>query len=163
MADQALRRPLAMDDEDLLVPRRNRQDELDLDITPMIDVTFLLLIFFLVTTTMTRQSSVELPTARFGGAVSEQDSIVFTLVSGGVDAASVYAADGVDADARLSDDADARREAITRVVRQGMAAGRANVLIKAERHLPHRNVAEVMKAASQVEGVRLHLAVNERD
>ena len=32
--------------------RAKKKDEADLDITPMIDVTFLLLIFFMVTSTM---------------------------------------------------------------------------------------------------------------
>ncbi|MFT7289372.1 MAG: biopolymer transport protein ExbD, partial [Halieaceae bacterium] len=45
--------------------RRRTRDELDVNLTPLIDVVFLLLIFFMVSTTFTRETqlSVDLPEA----------------------------------------------------------------------------------------------------
>lgn len=40
--------------------RRNRQDEISVNITPLIDVVFLLLIFFMVTTTFTRETQLQI-------------------------------------------------------------------------------------------------------
>lgn len=49
------------DDTPTLGHRRRKLDSGDLDITPMIDVTFLLLIFFMVTASFSLQKSIEMP------------------------------------------------------------------------------------------------------
>ncbi|MEQ9408334.1 MAG: biopolymer transporter ExbD [Fuerstiella sp.] len=46
--------------------RKKKKDEADLDITPMIDVTFLLLIFFMVTSTMQGTPDKDIPPAFSG-------------------------------------------------------------------------------------------------
>lgn len=48
------------DDDDMMPPRRKREDD-ELDMTPMVDVTFLLLIFFMVTASFSLQKSIEMP------------------------------------------------------------------------------------------------------
>ena len=45
----------------------------------MIDITFLLLIFFLVATRMDPRANIELPKARTGAAVSARNAVVFTV------------------------------------------------------------------------------------
>ncbi|MCC9599348.1 biopolymer transporter ExbD [Stieleria sp. JC731] len=47
------------DDEDVL--KRKPRDEEELDMTPMVDVTFLLLIFFMVTAAFSLQKSIQMP------------------------------------------------------------------------------------------------------
>lgn len=49
------------DDEDEQVFKRKPRDEEELDMTPMVDVTFLLLIFFMVTAAFSLQRSIEMP------------------------------------------------------------------------------------------------------
>ena len=68
-------------DEDAgpVIARRPVGETADLDITPMIDITFLLLIFFMVASTSDVQTSVELPPARHGKGVSERDSVIITI------------------------------------------------------------------------------------
>ena len=56
--------------------RRFTQSDDEMDITPMIDITFLLLIFFLVASTPDRQTAVDLPTARFGRGVSQNNAVI---------------------------------------------------------------------------------------
>ncbi len=142
--------------------RRRRPVESELDITPMIDVTFLLLIFFLVTATIDRQAGVELPPARNGSAVSLQDSIVFTVIGSG-DRGVVFAGDTTSDAARLPTEDQQFQARIVELVEQGERQGAQDVLIKAERHLPHREVARVIRAVSQISQVRVHLAVLEVD
>ena len=50
-----------------------------MDITPMIDITFLLLIFFLVCSTMSQATSVKLPPARHGKGVDEKTAVIITI------------------------------------------------------------------------------------
>lgn len=49
------------DDDDEAILRRPKRDEEELDMTPMVDVTFLLLIFFMVTAAFSLQKSIEMP------------------------------------------------------------------------------------------------------
>ncbi|MCM2373326.1 biopolymer transporter ExbD [Aporhodopirellula aestuarii] len=51
---------LLEDDDDGMPPRKKR-DEGELDMTPMVDVTFLLLIFFMVTASFSLQKSIKMP------------------------------------------------------------------------------------------------------
>ncbi|TWU57222.1 ExbD/TolR family protein [Rubripirellula reticaptiva] len=49
------------DDEEDQVLARNKRPEEEMDMTPMVDVTFLLLIFFMVTAAFSLQKSIEMP------------------------------------------------------------------------------------------------------
>ena len=54
----------------LKLPKRKRNpDDGELDITPMIDITFLLLAFFVVASKMDPQAAIELPKASYGVSV----------------------------------------------------------------------------------------------
>lgn len=135
--------------------------EADMDITPMIDLTFLLLIFFLVSSTPDKSTVVDLPEANHGVGVSQLNSVIFTVGMGGLNVAPVYAADGRVPGTELSDDLEVRSSQIVAAVEEGFRENRTNVIIKADRNVAYREVARVVKAVSQVEGVKIHLAVLE--
>jgi biopolymer transport protein ExbD len=138
----------------------------ELDITPMIDMTFLLLIFFLVASTPDRQAEARLPRARHGVAVSGQDAIVLTVGHSGESTAPVYLGDGKFEVHRLPSDLDLQQERIAHYVREEVAkrkGGAAHVLIKADREVAHREVARVAEAVSGIEGIELHFAVRDMD
>ena len=54
--------PEPIDDDAPLILPRDGDSEDDLDMTPMVDVTFLLLIFFMVTAAFSLQKSINVPT-----------------------------------------------------------------------------------------------------
>lgn len=146
-----------------ILPRKREVVDAEMDITPMIDCVFLLLIFFIVCSTMDKQSPIDLAKARHGKGVSERESIIISVGAGGVDAAPVYLADDISG-TPLTGDFDAQRDAIRAAVQQQKRDdGKQDVLIKADRNVAHRDVARVIKAASQVEGISIHLAVIEED
>ena len=130
-----------------------------MDITPMIDITFLLLIFFLVTSIPDEKTSVTLPEATHGDAVSQLDAVVFTVAQGGDELAPVYAADGRIEGKALTDDPAGRDEAIQEAVKAGIAEGKTDVVVKADRGVAYRHVASVIDSVSRVEGASLHIAV----
>ncbi len=144
-----------------VLPRRPVSDTAEMDITPMIDITFLLLIFFLVCSTANPQSAVELPPARHGSGVSDRTSVVLTVADRGrAGPALVYLADGRQG-SPLPDDQDLQSEAIAQAVERGLQEGKSTVLIKAEKGVKHGDVWRVETAAGRVEGVKLHVAVLE--
>jgi biopolymer transport protein ExbD len=135
--------------------------EADMDITPMIDMTFLLLIFFLVSSTPDKSTVIDLPKASHGVGVSQLNSVIFTIGMGGLGPAPVYAADGRIPGAELSDNLETRGRQIAEAVEKGFRENKPNVVIKADRDVAYREVARVVKAVSQIEGVKIHLAVLE--
>jgi biopolymer transport protein ExbD len=152
-----------LEDADVPAPKRRRLADADMDITPMIDMTFLLLIFFLVSSVPDQATAIDLPKARYGEGVSQLKSVVFTLAEGGIDIAPAFAADGRVAGTELPDEAAARRDRVRELVEQGFREDKTNVVIKADKNVAHREVARMIKSVSQVNGVKIHLAVLESD
>ncbi len=141
--------------------RRPVRETPEMDITPLIDMTFLLLIFFLVCTTAALEGAVELPPARYGTAVGPADAVVITIADRpGAKLPAVYLGDGKKG-APLPDSIDAQEAAIIEAVEEGARRGKSLVLIKAERTVKEGEVVRVALAASQVPGMRLHIAVME--
>ncbi|MBX9791815.1 MAG: biopolymer transporter ExbD [Pirellulales bacterium] len=139
-------------------PRRRLIGDGEADMTPMIDMTFLLLIFFLVTFKATESDLLELPEARHGGAVGKGESVIFSLdrVPGRAEA-RVYL--GEDEKHPLPDDHARQAAEIRAAVESGQASGRPHVLIKADRAVHYRDVSRVAAVVGEVEGVQLHFAV----
>ncbi|MCA9101876.1 MAG: biopolymer transporter ExbD [Pirellulales bacterium] len=151
------------EDEAILHPRRPLQQEEELDITPMIDVTFLLLIFFLVCSIPDAQTSVELPTAEYGTGVVAKRAVIITVADvEGTGKVEVYLADGKEGEPLPDDDA-IQAAAIQQAVEAGQLEGKNDVLIKAARTVRHRDVSRIASAATQVENVTLNYAVLESD
>jgi biopolymer transport protein ExbD len=147
--------------EDRPLIARRKLDDSEMDITPMIDITFLLLIFFLVAARLDEDAPVELPPARHGTAVAVKSSAILTLAKGASDSAEVYTGDGKAADRMLdSADLEAQAAAVTEYVETELAAGKENVLIKAEKGVRHRDVARVSRAVGKA-GKDLYVAVLE--
>lgn len=148
------------DDDFAPPPRPKRDDDTEMDITPMIDITFLLLIFFLVTSRPDSATGVNLPLAIHGDVVSQRRSTVMTVAEGGIDQAPVYRGDGKNPETLCSTDVEQRNEEIKKYIEEGMLQDKSDIVIKADRGVPCRQVNEVMQAVSKVEGVsRIHLGV----
>lgn len=71
-----------------------RKEEEDVDITPMIDITFLLLIFFVVASKMDPTQTGRIPKATHGLSVSAKDSAVIFVSPGSAASAIIRDIDG---------------------------------------------------------------------
>lgn len=85
-----------MDEEEDLAIQRKKRDEEEMDITPMIDITFLLLIFFVVCSKMDPTQTGMIPDADNGVAVSAKDSAVIFIEPAGKDKVKVTRLDGTE-------------------------------------------------------------------
>ena len=135
-----------------------------LSLTSLIDVVFLLLIFFLVTSRMSQQASVRLPEARSGAAISSKEAAIITVAQTG-DAAAIFKGDGVESSQQLlATDLAAQEQELIDFV-EGELAGpnpKQHVLIKAGKDVKHKHVARVARAVGQaLHGGQVYVAVRE--
>lgn len=150
-------------DQGPAIPPRRLVDQAEMDMTPMIDCTFLLLVFFTVTSMPDTQIALDLAPARHGVGVSRQDSTIVSLAgSGGSAPAAIYLADGKIGEPLGGTPAEQDAQ-IREAIEAGKAAGRGTLIIMAEKGVLHRDVARVAKAAALVEDIKLHLGVMEID
>ena len=141
------------------MPRKPLDDD-EMDITPMIDITFLLLIFFLVASKMDPSSSIQLPKARNGMGVVEKNSVIILVTQGESDQAAVRRGDGEP----FSTDLEQQEQEIQDYVLESVEReSKEHVLIKAERGVKYREVDRVARAVggAREEGGSLHVAVLE--
>ena len=134
-----------------------------MDITPMIDITFLLLIFFLVASRIDENTVVKLPKAKTGTAVTVDDSAVLTVIPRGAQVA-VYMGESTDEAMRLlSDDIEAQSEMITDYVQRELVADipKQQVLIRASEGIKFEEVSRIISAAGMAAGAEVYVAVIE--
>ncbi len=102
-----------MDDiDDDLPPPRKKREESEMDITPMIDVTFLLLIFFVVASKMDPAKTGTIPEADNGVSISAKESAVIFIDPLGPDKVSLSKLDG----SQFSDDEATQAEEIVEYI-----------------------------------------------
>lgn len=122
----------------------------ELDLTPLIDVAFLLQIFFMVTSTIAMSASIIMPEAKNGIAPDLTKGINITIFQ--TDAGpELYLADGKGKGgvAQLTD--------VPAYVQEELAKGHNIVLIKADKMVASGFVEEVARSASQIEGIERYL------
>ena len=134
--------------------RRKKPEEVGVNLTPLIDVVFLLLIFFMVSTTFTRETQLKLalPQAGSGEQIenTDQQQIEVIIAASG----DVAINDKALADPSL----DSLKAALQRE-----SAGDATlpIIITADAQTPHQSVIMAMDAAGQLGFSRLRLTTSE--
>jgi biopolymer transport protein ExbD len=134
--------------------KKKKPEEADLDITPMIDVVFLLLIFFMVTSTMDDQKTANVPPAEHGIGVDTNAATIISVVAnpGGRSARVV-----------LGDDPEGEEagnlEVVRRYVQSGFNEGKELCILKAERDVKEGKVQEVLKILAEIEGLKFAVGV----
>ena len=130
----------------------DRRDEIDLNLTPLIDVVFLLLIFFMVSTTFNQQSKlkVDLPEASSQAVKQAADTIVI----------------GIDAKGRFFINDRQLVNAQFKTLKMALLKTIGNkkdvpLVLKADAKTPHQSVVMAMDAAAQLGLTRLSIATLE--
>jgi biopolymer transport protein ExbD len=147
--------------ESALSARKDPQADAHFDITAMIDLVFMMNIYFLVTFVGAVMEEVNLPAADHAAPLDADVATVLTVLAG-PDSQSVivYVGDGRQGPALA--DPEQQAERIAAAVDQGAAQGKRAVLIKAEKAVRLREMGRLAAAAAR-EGISLHLAVMEKD
>ena len=132
--------------------RSERRDEVNLDITPLIDVVFLLLIFFMVSTTFEHNSEINitLPSSSKEVTEAKPDAVNIGLDSQG----NVYINDKALVNAQLETIKTALSAAL-------VGLNEPPIIISADSNATHQSVVRVMDAARQLGLVKITFATQE--
>jgi biopolymer transport protein ExbD len=127
------------------------EDEPEVNLTPLIDVVFLLLIFFMVSTTFEHQSriQIELPEATATPVEVEEESIEIII-----DAQGRYF---IGEEQVVNTELKTLKSAISKVVGD---RGAVPVTIRADANTPHQAVITALDATSQLGLTRISLATS---
>jgi biopolymer transport protein ExbD len=126
-----------------------------IDMTPMVDVVFQLMTFMLFATHMTGGEKVDVPPARHGVGVEESAATFLTLTKpnspGGESLLLMGHGRGQ----------VGTLEQAKQAVVEGIKQNKRKVILEADGDVPHGKLIEVAAAVAQVEGVSVHVGVQE--
>jgi len=130
---------------------RAQLDRLEVNLTPLIDVVFLLLIFFMVTTTFNQQAElrVDLPEAS-----SEEQTLEVIPIEITIDTAGIYFVNGM---SLSKNDANALMQSLQKILDEDVDR---SVIIRADATTPHQAVVTAMDAVSRVGISKLSIATS---
>ncbi|HEY4261396.1 MAG TPA: biopolymer transporter ExbD [Schlesneria sp.] len=145
-----------------LISRKSLHNDAHFDITAMIDLVFMMNIFFLVTTITAALADIDLPTARNCIPADRESSVVITVLAAGEGkAAGVYIGD--DTTGPPITEPEVQRREVLRAIEEGVRKRFDSVIIRAERDVPLRNLMHVARAVATVEGMQLKVSVAEKE
>ena len=123
---------------------RQKKQEITVNLTPLIDVVFLLLIFFMVSTSFTRETQIklDLPKASVEPLENKIDSIEISI-----DKEGRYFINGKGV---VNTSIDTLKKAISSLLQD---SPQASVIISADANTPYQSVVTAMDATSQL-GIR---------
>lgn len=142
---------------------KKKREDAEMDMTPMVDVTFLLLIFFMVTAAFTMQKSFEVPTPKSDEAstnvvVREEEDNNKVVVR--VDEFNTFHV--------LAPDWDDERECPSKqdllvALREARSTGAKDLLVKAHTESTHEKVIVAMDAGTSADMENVSLQTMEED
>ncbi|ABM62022.1 ExbD/TolR family protein [Halorhodospira halophila] len=134
--------------------RRQRRDEPELNLTPLIDVVFLLLIFFMVTTTFVDQVGLDITLPE---AEQETEEAQPQLLEIGISAEGEYFVDG-------NPLVNREMNTLVRALEEALEAGEvAGIVVRADADAPHRAVVRALDGAGRVGIDRVSIATTRSD
>jgi biopolymer transport protein ExbD len=132
--------------------RRSRGEEPDVNLTPLIDVVFILLIFFMVSTTFQKESQIKIELPEASGEPAEQRKELLEIV---IDAEGRYF---IDQQQVVNTELSTLKRAIEKYLGEQRDLP---VVIRADRMTPYEAVVRAMDATAQLGLVKMSLATSQ--
>ncbi|WCE28856.1 ExbD/TolR family protein [Vibrio sp. SCSIO 43137] len=129
--------------------RQHKAEEAQVDLTPMLDIVFIMLIFFIVTSSFVRESGVEVNRPQASNVVSQKEAGIFIAIT---------SANDIYIDKRV---VDAERVQAT-LEHLLLDKPGASLVIQADEHAYNGTVVKVMDAAKSAGVVNIALAAEKR-
>lgn len=122
--------------------RRQRREEVNVNLTPLIDVVFLLLIFFMVSTTFTKESHLEIDLPESSQEVTQELPQVLEIV---INAEGNYSVNG---QPLVNTNPKTLRQALRKSIENNDE--KPPLIITADANTPHQSVVTAMDVAGSM-------------
>jgi len=132
--------------------RRQSKEEVSVNLTPLIDIVFLLLIFFMVSTTFTKENHLNNSLPEASAEASETPPQAVDIV---ISADGEYSVNG---QVLVNTQVDTLKRAITKVLEDRELAP---VVISADARTSHESVVRAMDAAGQLGLINLSITTRQ--
>lgn len=142
-------------EENALAPHRPLSDDSRFDVTAMVDLVFMMNIFFLVTWMGAALAEMDLPRARHCSGADRDNSVIVTVLKG----PQIFLGEAREGQPLSANEVDQRLQT---ALEEGAREGKNIALIKAEQNVLLRDIAHLAGIAGSVHGVKLRLAVIEK-
>ena len=140
-----------------------------IDMTPMVDVVFQLLTFFLLAVKRESMESVDVPLTATSTAVLESESTYITIKPAPRAGADPVIIIGDHKKVEMKDDgtieggkAAKSLDAVKEAVEKGVAAGRPKIVVKAEKYVRWGDVQKVTRIIAQIKDAQLFVGVQSK-
>jgi biopolymer transport protein ExbD len=144
-----------------LFPKPARHGDAEFDITAMIDLVFMMNIYFLVTFITGAAGQNYLPVAAHAVPLDSDKAAIITILAG-PDWKTVYVYLGDGKQGTALGEPDDQATQIASYVDRAAATGKTAVLLKADKTIRLREIRRISAAATR-EGMTLHIAIMEKD
>jgi biopolymer transport protein ExbD len=135
-----------------LRPDRRRDDDVDINLTPLIDVVFLLLIFFMVSTTFDRNARLKVSLPEASAKMQQQQDTPIVLT---IDAKGKYFINDRQV---VNTSLETLKAALQKTVGDDKEQ---SLVLRADGNTPHQYVVRAMDAAAQIGLTHLSIATVE--
>ena len=131
-------------------------EEVSINLTPLIDIVFLLLIFFMVSTTFQRETELEIALPEASAETSSEPAVSALILE--IDATGAYRL-STEQSGKSSDFASVNIEQLSEMFK-GLSAKNdtATLVIKADAKTPHQAVVQALDAARKANLTRVKFA-----
>ncbi len=128
------------------------RDEIDVNITPLIDVVFLLLIFFMVSTTFQKESELHVQLPKSTTTMEQQSQLTIEIV---INPSGEYFISGQEL---VNNKMSTLRSALRKVTEGAIDT---LLVIRADARAPHQSVVTAMDVAAQLGLMKLSIATSQ--
>jgi biopolymer transport protein ExbD len=139
-----------------LAPRKPMGDDARFDITAMVDLVFMMNIYFLVTWVGSAMSEMNLPVARHCTGAGQNDSLIISVMKG----SKIYLGEPLPENLLANSEVEKR---IERAVDDAVLEQKKFVLVKGEYDAALRDIVRVAGVATASKGLKLMVAVMQKD
>ena len=121
-------------------------DETNIELTPLIDVVFLLLIFFMISTTFTKETALKINLPESSSGATDTQPLSIEVQIGPQSQYAIQTSDQAEASALVNNNRDTLRRALAEFQsREGVV-----LVIRADRLAPHEAVIKVLDVAQEL-------------
>jgi biopolymer transport protein ExbD len=135
------------------------QDETAIELTPLIDVVFLLLIFFMISTTFTKETALKISLPESAGGAPASEPFTLEIQIGQNSQYAIQSSDQASAQSLVN----SNRDTLVRALADYAQRPQLLLIVRADRLATHESVIKVLDVAQELDMTNITFATKQTD